>query len=329
MQAWSHSVFTVRVRPAHEAPADDRPWARPVLVVGQGLIGVPVRALLQAGGWPVACVSRDPARLAGCRAHDLASATGRAGLRAAIQEMRPRLIVLTHGPGGVEWTESHEREATAVHCGAAEVVAGSGVPALMVSTDHVFPGAHGGYRPSDPVGPVNAYGRVKLRAEELIMAASGLVLRLSLVYGWPGPGRPNTFAGQCLLAAEQGQPMLAQTDQVFTPVHVSDVAAVIAAICALPRPLSGIRHLAGPRELSRHDFAALAYRLADAEPSLVRPVRREHTQWASRPPFSCLECSDFADVPGLSGWRALAPEAGLSMMVAAAGEGRPRHAEPG
>jgi dTDP-4-dehydrorhamnose reductase len=301
-------------------PADDRPWARPVLIVGQGLIGAPLGALLQAGGWPVACVSRYPGAQPDCRAHDLATAPGREGLRGAIQQIRPRLIVLTHGPRDVTWVQEHEDEAAAVHCGAAEVAAASGVPAVMISTDHVFAGNRGGYRPSDRVGPASAYGRVKVRAEELIMAASGLVVRLSLVYGWPGPGRPATFAGRCLIAASRDLPMIVPTDQMFTPVHVSDVAAVLAVICSLPQPLSGIRHLAGPREVSRFDFATLAYQLAGARPGLVRPCRRADSPWAAGLAFTSLECSEFSDLAGLESWQPLPPEAGLSMMLAAAGE---------
>jgi dTDP-4-dehydrorhamnose reductase len=307
--------------------ADGRLWARPVLIVGQGLIGAPLRALLQAGGWPVACVSRDPTAQPDGRAHDLATAEGREGLRAAIREIRPRLIVLTHGPRDVNWAQQHEDEAAAVHCGAAAIAAGSGVPTVMMSTDHVFAGHRGGYQPADRVAPVDAYGRVKVRAEELIMAASGLVVRLSLVYGWPGPGRPPTFAGRCLAAAAQGVPMVVPADQMFTPVHVSDVAAVLAAICSLPRPPSGIRHLAGPRELSRYDFTALAYQLAGARPGLVRSCRREHSVWATGPAFTSLKCSDFSDVAGLGSWQPLAPEAGLAMMLAA-GEEQPGPAVP-
>jgi len=315
------------VPPAPSAPLtvatalpDDRPWARPVLVVGQGLIGSAVQALLQAGGWPVAGVRRQPAGPTDGRSHDLATAAGRAGLRAAIAEIRPRIIVLAHGPSDATWIEEHEQAAAAVHCGVAEVAAGSGIPALMVSTDEVFPGTRGGCRASDPVAPGSARGRVKARAEELIMAGSGLVLRVSPVYGWPGRRRGSTFASRCLIAAARGLPMLVPADQMFTPVHISDVAAVIAAICALPAPLTGIRHLAGPRELSRHDFAALAYELAGARPGLVRPCRREHTRWAGRPAFASLECGDFSDVAGLAGWRPLSAQGGLSMMLAAAGE---------
>jgi dTDP-4-dehydrorhamnose reductase len=303
--------------------ADDRSWARPVLVVGHGLVGAPLRALLQAGGGPAAYVSRRPSTPPGGRAHDLATPEGRDGLRATIAEVHPRLIVLAHGPRDVNWCQEHPEEAAAVHGGAAAIAASSGVPAVLLSTDHVFAGNRGGYQPSDQVAPVDVYGRVKVRAEELIMAASGLVVRLSLVYGWPGPGRPVTFAGRCLAAAERGEPMIVPTDQRFTPVHVSDVAAVLAAICSAPRPPSGIRHIAGPRELSRHDFATLAYELANARPDLVRPGLREHSVWATGPAFASLACSDFSDVAGLGRWRPLSPEAGLAMMLAAAGEDQP------
>lgn len=143
-----------------------------------------------------------------------------------------------------------------------------------------------------------------------------MVLRVSLAYGWTGPTQRSTFAQRCLDAAAEGRPMSAPTDQMFTPVHVRDVATVIAGLCRSPVPLAGIRHLAGPTELSRHEFARLAYRLAGADTALVRPCLRQDTEWACRPRFSSLVCGDFADLPGLATWRPMAPGEGLLAMLA-------------
>jgi len=238
-------------------------------------------------------------------------------------ELCPTCVVLTHGPSDVTWIEQHEEQAAAVHCGVAEIMGASGVPTVLVSTDNVFEGTRGGYRPCDQVQPANAYGRVKAQAEELVLSGgSGLVLRVSLVYGWAGPTHRATFAERCLRAAFESGPLFAPTDQVFTPVQVHDVVAVVNALCRLPRPLYGVRHLAGPRELSRYEFARIAYQLAGANPELVRPCLRRDTQWASRPQFSSLECADFTGIPELNGWHPMAPHDGLRTMLAERPRGR-------
>jgi dTDP-4-dehydrorhamnose reductase len=295
--------------------------ASPVLIVGHGLIGGAVRDRLKAAGLTVACVGQRPRDLPGYLALDLGSEAGRAGLATALADLRPRCVVLVHGPSDVTWCDENEPAAAAVHCGVATIVARSGVPAVLISTDNVFSGQRGGYRPEDRIEPANGYGRVKAQAERILLAGgSALALRVSLVYGWVGPGLRATFAGRCLEAAAAGSEMLAPTDQSFTPIHVGDVAEVTAAACQCVVPFTGVEHLAGPAELSRHEFARLAYDLAGADTALVRPCLRADTTWACRPRFSSLACGNFAHLPGLGRWRAMTPEEGLREMLAS----RPR-----
>lgn len=300
--------------PVTDAGARPAAAAGPPLIVGHGLIGGAIPALLQG---PAVCVGRRPREQHGYLALDLASADGRAALESAVTQMRPRCVVLTHGPSDVTWIDQNEAAAAAVHCGVAAIVARCGAPAVLVSTDNVFPGRRGGYRPDDPVEPANGYGRVKAEAERILLAGqAALVLRVSLVYGWAGPGQRATFAQRCLDAAAEGRPMAAPTDQIFTPIHVRDVAEVTAALGRPAGQLTGIAHLAGPAELSRYEFARLAYRLAGADTALVRPCLRQDTDWACRPQFSSLACGTFASLPGLAAWRPMTPEEGLREMLA-------------
>jgi dTDP-4-dehydrorhamnose reductase len=296
-----------------------RTAGRPLaLVVGHGLIGSSLRARLrELADLPVVCIGRRKREVASYRPLDLASEAGRAALGEAVADEQPQCVVLAHGPSDVTWIDQNETAAAAVHCGVAAMVAHSRVPVVLVSTDNVFPGERGGYRPDDPVEPTNGYGRVKAQAEDILLAGgSALVLRVSLVYGWTGGGQRATFAQRCLETAAEGRPIYAPTDQVFTPVHVRDVAAVTAAACQSAGQFTGIRHLAGPVELSRYDFARLAYRLVGADTALVRPCLRRDTEWACRPAFSSLACETFAGLPGLTSWRPMTPEEGLREMLA-------------
>ena len=298
-------------------PTGDARTTSPALIVGHGLIGGAVRALLHTAGIPAVCIGRRRMDAPGYRAQDLASEAGRAALQAVLQDLRPRCVVLAHGPSDVTWIDQNAAAAAAVHCGVAAIVARCGAPAILVSTDNVFSGRRGGNRPDDPAEPGNAYGRIKASAESLLLADGlALVLRVSLVYGWAGPGQRATFAQRCLDAAAKGRTMSAPTDQVFTPIHVRDVATVIAAACRSGGQSADIQHLAGPAELSRYEFARLAYRLAGADTELVRPCLRQDTEWACRPRFSCLECGNFTGLAGLATWRPMTPGGGLREMLA-------------
>ncbi|BAL88437.1 putative NAD-dependent epimerase/dehydratase [Actinoplanes missouriensis 431] len=288
----------------------------PVVIVGNGLIGAACAATLRGSGHPVITVARRGESGPGHLSCDLTDAAGRAGLARLLRDRRPARVVLTHGPSDVTWINAHEREAAATHTGVAALVAESGVPAVLVSTDNVFAGDRGHHRPHDPIAPANAYGRIKAQAEQAVVEAGGTALRVSLVYGWAGPAYRETYGGRCLLAAAAGQPMDAPVDQEFTPVHIDDVRRVVAALCAAGTLPGGVAHLAGPAQLSRFAFARLAYRLAGADENLVRQCSRAGTEWATRPRYSSLSCDGFDHLPGLDGWSPMSAARGLALMVA-------------
>lgn len=295
--------------------------AGPIVVIGNGLIGSAIAGRLRAAGRSVVTVARRDVPGGAHLTRDLADRDDCERLRADLRELRPYRIVATHGPSDVTWIESHETAAAAVHAGVAGLLAGTGVPTVLVSTDNVFDGTRGLRRAAEAVAPQNAYGRVKLRAERLLLATGrSLALRVSLVYGWVPAGYRATYAQRCIETARRGEPLDAPADQIFTPIHLDDVAIVIASLCQSDGMPTGVAHLSGPGELSRYAFARTAYSLAGADEALVRRCLRRDTEWASRPRFSSLCCDDFGHLPGLSGWWPATAEAGLARMCRTAPE---------
>lgn len=290
---------------------------RPVFVVGQGLIGGAVADRLRDAGHPVVGVARRP-RGPGALALDLGTADGRARLAEEVRQADARSVVLVHGPSDITWCEEAPEVAMAVHDGVAAALAEAGRPVVLVSTDNVFDGTRALNRTTDPVAPANAYGRAKLSAERRLIGAGPtphVVLRVSLVYGPSGGEHRRNFAERCLSAAAAGEPIEVPGDQAFTPVHVDDVARVVAAVAAAPETAPPLAHVPGPEHLGRTAFARIAYELAGAPPELVREVPRSATIWASRPPNSSLAPSDLTGVPGLAGYRPRTPAEGLAAML--------------
>jgi dTDP-4-dehydrorhamnose reductase len=298
-----------------------------LVVAGRGLIGGAVRDHLRARGVRVATVARSGGAGRDDWALDLATPPGRGELAARLDREPPDRLVLTHGPSDVTWMERNEATAAGIHCGVAEVAAASGVPILLISTDNVFSGERGRMRPADPIAPPNAYGRLKAEAERIVLAAGGAVLRVSLVYGDAAAGHRPTYAQQCLAAAAAGEQFLAPVDQSFTPIHVDDVTRVVSALATTVPRAGVVEHLAGPVELSRYEFARLAYAAAGADPGLVRPCARADTVWASRPRWSSLAGTDYADLLPDS-WPPAGPDEGLRRMLLGR-DGRDRAAVTG
>ncbi len=282
------------------------------LLVGAGFVGGAIGTALTSQGWTTETVARG-----GQHKLDLATAGGRAALRRLVQAGSYDLILLCHGPSDVTWCEEHPDEAARAHAGTAQAVSDLGVLVILVSTDNVFPGEHPAYRPQDATDPGNAYGRVKLAAEQAVLARGGRVIRVSLVYGWSDGSRRRNFAEQCLLELRAGHQIRAPHDQVLTPVHVDDVAIAVAGYATSAAGEQALVHVAGPQALSRAEFAALAARAIGAPGGLVVPVPKAETTLACRPAFSGLTSGPFRPDGPLGDFRPLGPAAGLAAMVAA------------
>lgn len=286
---------------------------RGVLVVGSGLLGRAFLQQLTKLGWPADTVARSAAGAPRYRV-DLADAAGRDTLARVIADGRYGRVLLCHGPSDITWCEENPQSAAEVHVGVAKRVADLGTPVLLVSTDNVFPGARADYRTSDATGPTNHYGRVKLAAEQAVLAGGGQVVRVSLVYGWSRGHRP-TYAQQCLSALAAGERITAAEDQVCTPVHVDDVASAVVALAIDGDRESAVTHLAGPQALSRYAFARLCTAAIGTSPERVVAVPRADTPLACRPPYSGLTTGPFRAAGCLGGFRPIPPAEGLHRMV--------------
>jgi len=121
---------------------------------------------------------------------------------------------------------------------------------LNLSTDLVFDGEHGApYREEDQPRPVSAYGQAKLEAEHLVaeLHPQALTVRTSLLYGKVEPGP------QELLAANADATFY--EDEIRCPTRVGRLAAALLELAAHDE--RGILHVAGPKAVSRLEFARL------------------------------------------------------------------------
>lgn len=120
----------------------------------------------------------------------------------------------------------------------------------FISTDFVFDGKNGLYKETDLVNPVNAYGKSKVDAENLLinMDASVAILRTILVYGAiPDKGRSNLVLwakGQL----EKNNPIKVVRDQWRMPTFVDDLAE--ACVSAMQKQANGIFHISGNEMMS-------------------------------------------------------------------------------
>jgi len=112
-----------------------------------------------------------------------------AGAQAAIEALRPAIIVNAAAYTAVDKAEQERDQAFAINRDGARAVARAarelGVPLIHLSTDYVYDGSKTApYAESDPTGPLGVYGQSKLAGEQAVLdeLPTALILRTSWVY---------------------------------------------------------------------------------------------------------------------------------------------------
>lgn len=212
-----------------------------LIVGGDSAIGRAVAAELEARGRPVAATSRRAGRHPSL---DLAQPP------ATWEVPMADAALVAAGIGSLAACEADEDLARAVNVTAVAALAQRVPFVLVLSTTQVFSGAQAHIPADAPVGPANAYGRVKAEAEAVALAAAGAVLRLGKVLS------PHLPLVQDFVATlKAGGTVEAFSDMVLAPVTLEQVAALAADI--LIGRLGGIHHLSGDCDITYAEMAGL------------------------------------------------------------------------
>lgn len=166
--------------------------------------------------------------------------------------------------------------ATAAVAGAAASCSAS---LVHLSTDVVFDGGSAPYVESDPVAPVNDYGRWKLAAEQVAIDAvpDVCITRTSLVVDLALPDRSTAALLDTVRGG--GAPSLF-VDEVRCPIRAVDLAATLWALVGLDRSQrAGVWHLPGPEALSRWELGTRLLAAAGLpSSSVVAASSRDHPE---------------------------------------------------
>lgn len=144
---------------------------------------------------------------------------------------------------------------------------------VYVSTNAVFDGRKPPYRETDPVRPVNKYGRLKVECERLATEAlkDFSIARPILMYGWGHAStRPNMVTWVCD-KLRKGEGIKVVDDVHENPLHYHQCGRAMWALARL-RP-QGIFHLAGRDAVSRCEFALRVAEVFGLDARLIARVK--------------------------------------------------------
>lgn len=222
---------------------------------------------------------------------DLADADA---IRRVLRDFQPQAILNAGAYTAVDRAESEFELARAINAVAPGVLAEEAkrLGALLIhySTDYVFDGEkREPYRETDPVRPLNAYGRSKLEGEEAILAsgAPALILRTSWVYATRG----KNFLLTMQRLGREREELGVVADQTGVPNWAWRLAAATRELLRLGLPrlaaAPGIYHLSAGGSASWYDFAKAIF--AGAERPRLRPITTaEYPLPAARPAYGVL-----------------------------------------
>jgi dTDP-4-dehydrorhamnose reductase len=160
--------------------------------------------------------------------------------------------------------------------------------ALLVhfGSDYVFDGLKedGLYVESDPINPVNVYGKSKLAGEQHVIKELDryLIFRLSWVFG---EGKQN-FIYKLSSWAANNEYLKIACDEFSVPTHTKTV--VDATLKALEKGITGLYHLTNTGFCSRYEWAKLILSSLGVN-KFIRPVTMDAFELpAKRPKFSAM-----------------------------------------
>ena len=207
----------------------------------------------------------------------------------AVSESNPEWIVLSAAYTDVDGCELNPTLAAAVNTqgavNVAKAASNSRAKLLFVSTDYVFDGKKTvPYESGDPRNPINAYGKSKADAEEMILSLvpDACVVRTSWLFGPGGKCFPDTILK---LAASRPE-IEVVNDQHGCPTYTFDLADSIIKLCRADA--KGIVHCTNRGVCSWYEFASEIVREVGSK-TLIRPTTSDRfVRPAPRPKYSVL-----------------------------------------
>ncbi len=190
-------------------------------------------------------------------------------IRAALERIRPDLIVHPAGIPDIDLCEADPAKAVRVNYqGTRNVVEAArslGAGLAHISTDAVFDGRKTTpYVETDPTGPITVYGQTKLQAEQAVETLDRhWTFRVSVLFG---PGKIN-FVDKGLRKIAAGEEYKVASDQLGCATHTVDAGRKIMEVTESGP--CGLYHLANQGQCTRFELARMAVELAGLDPAKV------------------------------------------------------------
>jgi len=215
--------------------------------------------------------------------------TNKKSVDECIKKVQPDIIIHTAGIRNINLCELYPDIAVTNHFlgtkNVIDLVTGSGIRFIYLSSDSVFPGKKDFYGESDSPSPINEYGKAKLMAEEYIANkySNYIIVRASLLFGWTFLNQDTNTVQDVVLQCGNLKTILLSTKNYNTPLHIKSATDIILKL--IKSNYNGIVHMSGATRLSRYDLGVKTAETFNLDPDMVVPY---DAPMINRPLNSCL-----------------------------------------
>ena len=223
--------------------------------------------------------------------------TDKTAVEALMREYHPDAVIHCAAYTKVDLAEDEPEKCWAVNVDGTKNVAAAcrelGAKMVYISTDYVFPGTgEKPYEPTDPVGPVNTYGRSKLAGELAVQSLMEqfFIVRISWVFGKNG----NNFVKTMLRLAETRTELNVVSDQIGSPTYTADLAPLLCDMVQTEK--YGVYHVTNEGTCSWAEFAEEIFRLVGKNTKVNYILTKDYPVKASRPINSRLSKQKLDDM---------------------------------
>ncbi len=220
----------------------------------------------------------------------------------ALKQLRPGVVVHAACMARAEDCAQHRQLAERINVEAVaewlQTAQEWGSFPIYISSDQVFAGTEDFYEEQSATNPQSFYGQTKARAEELVLAAGGAVVRLPLLLGPVLSATRGGADGRLLAAFKVGSQLKLFHDEWRTPIAAAELGPPLWQIAA--RRLPGIFHLVGSEAVTRLGLGEQVAAACHLPTSFVPASAAEF----AGPPRSlrlCLRCQSTEEALG---WKA-------------------------
>lgn len=229
-------------------------------------------------------------------------------VRTILSSHKPQYLVNCAAYTAVDKAETEQNAANEINASSVGLLAqcclDNHVKFLHISTDYVFNAKlNTPLKETDPVDPVNYYGRSKLLGEQLAFEKNpdSILIRTSWLYSSYG----NNFVKTMIRLMNERDSLNVVNDQFGSPTYAFDLASAIMQIIEKEKWVPGIYHFSNKGVITWFDFANEIKSLIKSNCTINPITTDQFPTAAKRPSWSVMDSSKINEVYGvqLKDWK--------------------------